>query len=196
MQSRRSVLAELAANGYGALTIDALAIRARVSKASLCRRWLDKRDLVLAAVQAVLPDPDELTDTGTLRGDLLAFFTDTAAHLQGPRGQPCGTFWVTFSATPPVRLSCTAPPTAVEAPISSAPSCSGLRRHEVPSSRLAEVTVRQLEAGHAILRHHYLWEGRLDDQLCSQIVDEVVLPLLAGSSQGPHQPNAPPGYPT
>ena len=61
-----AVLAELDDHGYGALTVDAVAGRAKVSKASLYRRWPGKRDLVLAAVQAELPDPDGLADTGSL----------------------------------------------------------------------------------------------------------------------------------
>jgi AcrR family transcriptional regulator len=59
-------------HGYDRLTLDAVAARARASKATVYRRWPSKAELVLAAfiegVRQVAVHPD----TGTLRGDLLA----------------------------------------------------------------------------------------------------------------------------
>jgi len=59
-------------HGYDRLTLDAVAARARASKATVYRRWPSKAELVLAAfiegVRQVAIHPE----TGTLRGDLLA----------------------------------------------------------------------------------------------------------------------------
>lgn len=59
-------------HGYDRLTVDAVAARARASKATVYRRWPSKAELVLAAfiegVRQVAIHPE----TGTLRGDLLA----------------------------------------------------------------------------------------------------------------------------
>ena len=59
--------------GYDRLTMDAVAARARASKATLYRRWSTKASLVVDALirskhSPELGDPD----TGSLRGDLLA----------------------------------------------------------------------------------------------------------------------------
>ena len=58
-------------HGYDRLTVDAVAAKARASKATVYRRWPSKAELVLAAfiegVRQVAVPPD----TGTLRGDLL-----------------------------------------------------------------------------------------------------------------------------
>jgi Tetracyclin repressor-like, C-terminal domain len=51
-------------------------------------------------------------------------------------------------------------------------------RGELPAGAAEAVTERQLEAGLAVVRHRYLWEGRISDALAEQVVDEVVLPLL------------------
>jgi AcrR family transcriptional regulator len=59
--------------GFGGLTIDAVAQRAGVGKATIYRRWDGKERLVLDAL-AVERKPVEVPDTGTLRGDLLAFY--------------------------------------------------------------------------------------------------------------------------
>jgi AcrR family transcriptional regulator len=64
--------------GYDRLTMDAVAQRARASKATLYRRWNSKLRLVIDALllhKAAPPAPD----TGSLRGDLLALF----AHVGG-----------------------------------------------------------------------------------------------------------------
>ncbi|MGB6206151.1 TetR/AcrR family transcriptional regulator [Mycobacterium sp.] len=58
-------------HGYDRLTVDAVAAKARASKATVYRRWPSKAELVLAAfiegVRQVAVPPD----TGALRGDLL-----------------------------------------------------------------------------------------------------------------------------
>lgn len=67
----------LTSEGYDALTIEAVAERAGVSRPTVYRRWPDKAHLVLAAVaaQEVFPTP---VDTGDLRGDLDALVRQNA----------------------------------------------------------------------------------------------------------------------
>lgn len=65
-----AVLAEL---GYDRLTMDAVALAAKASKATLYRRWSSKAELVVDAVsRAKGCPPPEGVDTGSLRGDLIA----------------------------------------------------------------------------------------------------------------------------
>jgi len=69
LQATREVLAEV---GYDRLTMDAVAAKAKASKATLYRRWTNKVSLIIDAlhpkVQHVVPD------TGSLRGDLQEVF--------------------------------------------------------------------------------------------------------------------------
>lgn len=61
--------------GYDRLTMDAVAQAAKASKATLYRRWQSKATLVIDALLAEKGvEHFEPTDTGTLRGDLLAMF--------------------------------------------------------------------------------------------------------------------------
>ena len=63
--------------GFRGLTIDAVAHRAHVGKATIYRRWEGKEQLVLDALTAgriPVPQPD----TGTLRDDLLAYYLPLA----------------------------------------------------------------------------------------------------------------------
>src|ERR1700709_2019302 len=61
--------------GYDRLTLDAVARRARASKATLYRRWDDKPSLVVDAMVRAKAAPNiETHDTGSLRSDLISTF--------------------------------------------------------------------------------------------------------------------------
>ncbi|MGI5247495.1 TetR/AcrR family transcriptional regulator [Dactylosporangium sp. CA-139066] len=67
---------ELVELGYAKLTMESVAARASTGIAVLYRRWSNKDELVLAALEHYRSShPVEVPDTGTLRGDLLAALT-------------------------------------------------------------------------------------------------------------------------
>lgn len=66
----------LTETGYDRLTLDAVATRARASKATLYRRWSSKAALVVDAVGCRHIPPVDPPDTGGLRSDLLALIKD------------------------------------------------------------------------------------------------------------------------
>jgi AcrR family transcriptional regulator len=77
------VLAEV---GYDRLTMDAVALKAKASKATLYRRWNGKVSLVIDALHhhhqpdiALVP-----LDTGSLRGDLIASYCGTGGLTDKP----------------------------------------------------------------------------------------------------------------
>lgn len=68
--------------GYDALTMDAVAARARSSKTTLYRQWKGKPELVAHALRHAGPVSTRDTDTGTLRGDLLALAARPRADVE------------------------------------------------------------------------------------------------------------------
>src|SRR3954465_7541694 len=68
-----ATLRVLADVGYDRLTMDAVAAKAKASKATLYRRWTNKVSLVIEALQHTKSARD-LPDTGSLRGDLQQVF--------------------------------------------------------------------------------------------------------------------------
>jgi AcrR family transcriptional regulator len=67
---------ELVEVGFAGLTMESVAARAQTGVAVLYRRWANKDQLVLAAIEHYgQAHPVEVPDTGTLRGDLLALLT-------------------------------------------------------------------------------------------------------------------------
>lgn len=72
-----ATLAVLIDVGYDRLTMDAVATKAKASKATLYRKWDGKAALVIDALMAEKTPLQAPPDTGSLRGDLLTMFCGT-----------------------------------------------------------------------------------------------------------------------
>jgi AcrR family transcriptional regulator len=70
---RQAFFAELAECGYGRLSIEAVARRAGVGKPAIYRRWRSKQDMAVALISEVAWAYLDMPDTGSLRGDVIAF---------------------------------------------------------------------------------------------------------------------------
>ena len=85
LEAALEVLAEV---GYDRFTMDAVALRAKASKATLYRRWNGKVQLVIDALhhdhQQHHYTEHGPVDTGTLRGDLIAAFCGTGGLTDKP----------------------------------------------------------------------------------------------------------------
>lgn len=69
-----AVVELVAESGMGALTMDAVAARAGVSKPAMYRRWPTKQDLVIAAAESRI-GPLAVPDMGDFRSELRAVLT-------------------------------------------------------------------------------------------------------------------------
>ncbi|KAA5836333.1 TetR/AcrR family transcriptional regulator [Saccharopolyspora hirsuta] len=171
-----ATLAELAEVGYAGLTMERVAERARTGKASLYRRWSSRMELVLAAVYSTWPEPAEVVDTGTLRGDLLAMMRHNAEVLAGPAGEAMRGLLgdVLADEDRMVRLrqlSRARGRRTVEEIVRRA-----AERGEVA----AEIPPRRLEVGQAMIRQQFLFGGTpIPDEVIVEIVDDVLIPLFA-----------------
>src|SRR5579859_2725550 len=89
-QAILSAAAELVAEiGYERVTVDAIATRARASKATMYRKWPGKAELVADALRRQAEDRSaELPDTGSVRGDLLWIVRSIAQTFTSADGGP------------------------------------------------------------------------------------------------------------
>lgn len=71
-----ATIALLAEVGYEAMSIEAVAARAGVGKATIYRRWPSKVELVTEAIQTLHTEL-AFVDTGNIRDDLLTFLRST-----------------------------------------------------------------------------------------------------------------------
>ncbi len=83
-----ATLAELAAVGYGGLTMEGIAARAHTGKAALYRRWASKHDLVQAALHHAVPPLPEPRAGRSARENLLTVFTAHRDVLAGKTDFP------------------------------------------------------------------------------------------------------------
>ncbi|WP_026119441.1 TetR/AcrR family transcriptional regulator [Nocardiopsis ganjiahuensis] len=78
-----AVVALVAEQGMSAVTMDAVAARAGVSKPAMYRRWSTKQDLVIAAAESRIA-PLEVPDLGDFRAELRAVLTSRLETYRQP----------------------------------------------------------------------------------------------------------------
>jgi AcrR family transcriptional regulator len=83
LQATREVLEEV---GYKDMTIEAIAARAGVGKKTIYRWWPSKAAVALEALNTSHDSYTLFPDTGSLEGDLLAYFEQAFPVLRGKSG--------------------------------------------------------------------------------------------------------------
>lgn len=164
--------------GFFDLTFEAVAHRAGTSRAVLYRRWPGKVELLAAAARYALskdrgPAPEP---TGSLREDLLARLrwanrTDVRSMITATThvGTYLAAEGVTFAEVRAMLM-----PTSTTAGFS--PIDAAIARGEVDPAR---VTPRIASLAFDLFRHEVLLNAQpLTEQAMSEIVDEIVVPLL------------------
>ena len=171
-----AVLDELRERGLTALTMDAVAARAKTGKATLYRHWPGKLELVVDAVLSSMSRIDVPEDDGDLRGQLLAVLRQTADDMAGPAGVAARSLIAEVVRSPELKQAIgPAPPDPAIAPILEVLRRAALRG-EVPAAALHP---RVAGVGPDLLRSYALLnELPIPEAVLIEIVDLVLLPLL------------------
>ena len=174
--------------GYDLLTMDAVATRAKASKATLYRRWRGKPELVVAAImahkgEAVVPD------TGSLRGDLLAAYCGSGG-LNDPLARSVLSAVVTAMGRDPefaevYRRDFIGPKVAVSRAIYE----RARERGEVHPD--VDLTVLAPSLAGIVLHRAFLLGDTVTPELVGRILDEVILPAARCGPHGPTSPSEP-----
>jgi AcrR family transcriptional regulator len=162
--------------GYDRMTMDAVAARARASKATIYRCWPDKPELVAEALLKRFSDTPELPDTGSLRGDLLALLNQACAVTNSVDGDVIT--GVMTAATMNPQLATTLHQCMYE---SKRQIHENIVQRAVARGELASVESVSLlhEVAHAMIIMRKLWTAELlDDEFSVHVVDDVLMPLL------------------
>jgi AcrR family transcriptional regulator len=178
LHATAEVLAEV---GYDRLTMDAVAARAKSSKATIYRRWPDKTALVIETIRHIEDQVTQWPDTGSFRGDLLAVLTDIAAAVRGDMGRIISGL---VSAMPHDRELGRAVRDVVLAPFKEAAQAllrRAQQRGEVPEnveSRLVHEIPMAM-----VLSRFLLTDGIVDDDYVEYVIDKVIIPLMTGPAE-------------
>jgi AcrR family transcriptional regulator len=164
--------------GYDRLTMDAVATRAKASKATLYRRWNGKVSLVIDALLSVKSTPD-LPDTGTLRGDLIASFCGMGGLTDE---QSVATFASVITAIHRDQDFAAAFRREVIGPKSQLSRTVFERARD--RGELAEgVDIDLLAPALAgiVLHRMYVMGEMPDEALITRVIDQIILPAATGS---------------
>ncbi|MBP0459013.1 TetR/AcrR family transcriptional regulator [Streptomyces montanisoli] len=172
---------ELVEAGYARLTMGSIAARARTSEAVLYRRWANKDQLVLAAIEHHRnANPVTVPDTGSLRGDLLAQLTAMSESL-------AGFFAIAAAAAFSGLLADTGlTPSQARERVMDAQGLPHTRTiyqqaHDRGEIDLEHIDPAVLAMPFDLVRHDMLMDlGPLDPERIRTIVDELFLPLVRG----------------
>jgi AcrR family transcriptional regulator len=169
---------ELMESGYNDFTMDAVAVRAGTSRAVLYRRWPSKTELVRDAVAARIAQEVRAPDTGSLRGDLVAFL-ENASRTHALTGlalaAKLGPFYPeTFSDEREFRTGHLGQETVLNELLERAAA-----RGEIELD-LLKPRVRRLVFD--LYLHELMTTLRpVPDEVIASIVDDVYLPLVTAS---------------
>jgi AcrR family transcriptional regulator len=165
----------LAETGYQGLRYDNVATRARASKATLYRHWPTKADLVTAAVRASDVVGVPVPDTGSLRGDLLAYFGTLAEQIGGEEGHVLAGLFVAMRND--AELAERLQPLMVPQSPAGRTICA---RAEVRGELRPGYNARLIEEIPApvLFMRSFALDLPLDARFISHLVDDIVLPLL------------------
>jgi AcrR family transcriptional regulator len=172
----------LAEAGYDRLTLDAVAARAKASKATLYRRWAGKADLVCDAMGRLHLPPPQLPDTGSLRGDLLVL-ADKKGFLDPTRGDVlCGLATAMYRDADLAHLlreRLLTPGQDVLRQLFERAKVRGQLRDGADPALLCEIIP-------ALILHHltFVEPGAKPHDFIVRILDEVLLPAAIGVAPG------------
>lgn len=173
-----AALSGVAESGYDALTMDAVAARARVGKAAIYRRWSSKPEVVAAAIAHWRRGhgPGEAPDTGSLRGDIEALISAVPDYSTGELTTIGVIMGVATAATRDPLLAAALEDFVLSTPREILRSVlnRAVARGEVPADRDLTL-VPDVALGLNFLR---MVSGRPIDRLfVRRVLEDVVLPL-------------------
>jgi AcrR family transcriptional regulator len=161
--------------GYEALRFDAVAVRARASKATLYRHWAGKPQLIASAVRSCKAGAKEMPDTGSLRGDLVAVLRIMSASMAGEDGPLLAALVMAMRSDEELAAE-------LRAMFDSHESGPGLIvTRAIERGELAPTSDPDLiqEIAPAMLFMHSFARGEVvDDAYLDHLIDDVLLPLL------------------
>ncbi len=167
-----AILAELTVAGYGRLTMEGVAARARTGKAALYRRWANKHYLVQAALLYALPPVPELRAGRSARENLLAVFSAHRDILAGKTAFPGLAIIGQLIHEPELRAIFADAVVGPRLELIESILQAGVRDGEIDPGALTPLTAR---VGPALINQHVLLTGTPPTRReLTRIVDAVL----------------------
>ncbi|MFD4697342.1 TetR/AcrR family transcriptional regulator [Streptomyces niveus] len=175
---------ELRTTGYAGMTMDRVARRAGTNKNAIYRRWPTRAALGVAAYHRSAEAELTVPDTGTLRGDALALLRAANTLWSSPRGTLLRDLLSAAGDDPDLLTLLREQAggsgtdgawlTLLERAVARGEAAAGATHPRVASVPMT------------LLRGEYALRGlpEVPDEVLTEIVDEVFLPLVRGRATG------------
>jgi AcrR family transcriptional regulator len=161
--------------GYQGLRVDAVSARAQASKATVYRHWPTKARLVADAVRTCKAGDAIVPDTGTLRGDLVAWFGILARSVAGDEGPLLAGLFIAMTQDPELAAELRSMRDS-KLPYAQAICARAEQRGELRPGWDAGL-IDEIAPAQLFMRYFALGEP-LDAGFIEHLVDDIVLPLL------------------
>jgi AcrR family transcriptional regulator len=183
LQILEATLEVLADVGYDRLTMDAVAARAKASKATLYRRWTNKVSLVIDALHHS-KGPAEVPDTGSLRDDLLGLVCGMGG-LVDPEVVATFASVLTAIARDPdfaeaFRRDVVGPKLAASQQIWERARARGEVREDV------DLTLLEPALAGIVLHRLFVMGEQPTPELITRVIDQIILPAATRASAPSH----------
>ena len=168
--------------GYDRFTMDAVALRAKASKATLYRRWNGKVSLVIDALHHGHQHGEhEQPDTGSLREDLIATFCGAGGLTDKPEVDTFGAILTAIARdadfAEAFRREVLAPKLAATSQLFERAKARGEIREDVDIELLAPAL-----AGIVLHRFFMIGEAPTKD-LITSVIDQIILPAATAGTR-------------
>lgn len=160
--------------GYAGMSIEGVAARAGVGKATIYRRYADKAELVAAAVKARARIEDQLVDSGDLRADLTELMSGLFGALRGEHGPLLLAFAAERMRYPELAAAFDRLVIGEKRRHLRRLFDAAVERGQIPADADLDLL---MEVGPAVLWHHGLHRLGFPDDLVERIVDLVLRPF-------------------
>jgi AcrR family transcriptional regulator len=161
--------------GYDRLTMDAVAHRAKASKATLYRRWNSKAQLVVESLARTKPAPP-VPDTGDLRTDLMAAFCGMGGLTDHDTTATLGAVITAVSTDPEFAREFREQVVAPKARVSHLVFEHARERGELRADLDLDLVAPAL-AG-IVLHRVFIYGEHPDAALIERAIDQIILPAV------------------
>ena len=159
--------------GYDGVSVEGVAARAGVGKATIYRRFPTKAEMVVEAVRLGACIDDHLPDTGDLRADMTSMLRGLVDRFRGPDGRILVTFAVERVRNPELAAAFERSVIGGKRAHLRKLLLAAIDRGELPADADIELMA---EMGPAMAWHHGLNDLPLDDGLPDRVVTLILGP--------------------
>ena len=162
--------------GYDRMTMDAVATRARASKATIYRTWPDKPGLVAEALVNRFGATPQPPNTGSLRGDLMALMSVACQVTNSADGEVLTGVMTAAARNPALARTVHECTYASKHALNETVIRQAAARGEVGPDTDPDVFHEVIYA--MIMTRKMTGEQPLDDEFSRHVVDDILIPLL------------------